>query len=185
MGDPEGVGDTEEGEDEDVAGEEGEDEDMNEEGEEEAEEEDEGEEPLAKEPAVVKAQAAKDKKDAEAVAKYKALFPAHTPGPASAPAQKRVSFAAEVLWKLYVARNFLTETGPDRPNRPRPPEMALESVCGADFWCNRHCKPSPVVLSGFRAGLQPASRPAACKPAGRPACSLQASWDLPALRGLW
>ena len=27
--------------------------------------------------------------------------------------------------------------------------MALELVCGADFWCNRHCKTSPVVLEGF------------------------------------
>ncbi len=28
-------------------------------------------------------------------------------------------------------------------------EMALELVCGADCWCNRHCKTSPVVLEGF------------------------------------
>jgi hypothetical protein len=28
-------------------------------------------------------------------------------------------------------------------------EMALEVVCGADFWCNRHCRTSPVVLEGF------------------------------------
>ncbi len=28
-------------------------------------------------------------------------------------------------------------------------ELALELVCGADFWCNRHCKASPVVLEGF------------------------------------
>ena len=28
-------------------------------------------------------------------------------------------------------------------------EMALELVCGADFWCNRHCRTSPVVLEGF------------------------------------
>ena len=28
-------------------------------------------------------------------------------------------------------------------------EMALELVCGADFWCNRHCRRSPVVLEGF------------------------------------
>ncbi len=27
--------------------------------------------------------------------------------------------------------------------------MALKLVCGADFWCNRHCKTSPVVLEGF------------------------------------
>ena len=27
--------------------------------------------------------------------------------------------------------------------------MALEFVCGADLWCNRHCKTSPVVLEGF------------------------------------
>ena len=26
--------------------------------------------------------------------------------------------------------------------------MALELVCGADFWCNRHCRTSPVVLEG-------------------------------------
>ena len=28
-------------------------------------------------------------------------------------------------------------------------EMALELVCRADFWCNRHCKTSPVVLEGL------------------------------------
>ncbi len=27
--------------------------------------------------------------------------------------------------------------------------MALELVCGAKFWCNRHCRTSPVVLEGF------------------------------------
>ncbi len=27
--------------------------------------------------------------------------------------------------------------------------MALELVCGAELWCNRHCKTSPVVLEGF------------------------------------
>ena len=26
--------------------------------------------------------------------------------------------------------------------------MALELVCGADCWCNRHCMTSPVVLEG-------------------------------------
>ncbi len=28
-------------------------------------------------------------------------------------------------------------------------EIALELVCGADFWCNRHGKTSPVNLEGF------------------------------------
>ena len=28
-------------------------------------------------------------------------------------------------------------------------ELALELVYGADFWCNRHCRTSPVVLEGF------------------------------------
>ncbi len=28
-------------------------------------------------------------------------------------------------------------------------DMALELVCGADFWCNWHCRTSPVVLEGF------------------------------------
>jgi hypothetical protein len=28
-------------------------------------------------------------------------------------------------------------------------ELALELVCGVDFWCNRHCKTSPVVVEGF------------------------------------
>ena len=28
-------------------------------------------------------------------------------------------------------------------------EMALELVCGADFWCNRHCRTRPVFLEGF------------------------------------
>ena len=27
--------------------------------------------------------------------------------------------------------------------------MTLELVCGADFWCNRHCATSPVDLEGF------------------------------------
>ena len=27
-------------------------------------------------------------------------------------------------------------------------ETALELVSGADFWCNRHCKTSPVDLEG-------------------------------------
>ena len=32
---------------------------------------------------------------------------------------------------------------------PNCHEMALEWGCGADFWCSRHCKTSPVVLKGF------------------------------------
>ncbi len=28
-------------------------------------------------------------------------------------------------------------------------EMALDLVCGADFWCTLHCRTSPVVLEGF------------------------------------
>ena len=32
---------------------------------------------------------------------------------------------------------------------PNCHEMSLELVCGADFWCNRHCRTSPVVLKGF------------------------------------
>ncbi len=28
-------------------------------------------------------------------------------------------------------------------------EMALELVCRADFWCNRHCRTSPVLLEGL------------------------------------
>ena len=32
---------------------------------------------------------------------------------------------------------------------PNCHEMALELICGADFWCNRHCRTSPVVLEGF------------------------------------
>ncbi len=32
---------------------------------------------------------------------------------------------------------------------PNCHEMALELVCGADFWCTRHCRMSPVVLEGF------------------------------------
>ena len=28
-------------------------------------------------------------------------------------------------------------------------ELALELVCGADFWCNRHCKTSPVEREEF------------------------------------
>ena len=33
--------------------------------------------------------------------------------------------------------------------------MALELVCGADFWCNRHCRTSPVVLEGFGGQVWP------------------------------
>jgi hypothetical protein len=42
--------------------------------------------------------------------------------------------------------------------------MALELVCGADFWCNRHCRTSCVVLEGFggqvwpNIGRQPAQK---------------------------
>jgi hypothetical protein len=32
---------------------------------------------------------------------------------------------------------------------PNCHEIALESVCGAEFWCNRHCRTTPVVLEGF------------------------------------
>ncbi len=32
---------------------------------------------------------------------------------------------------------------------PNCRDMASELVCGDDFWCNRHCKTSPVVLEGF------------------------------------
>ena len=28
-------------------------------------------------------------------------------------------------------------------------ELAFELVCGAVFWCNRHCRTSPVVLEGL------------------------------------
>ena len=28
-------------------------------------------------------------------------------------------------------------------------EMVLELVCGADLWCNQHCRTTPVVLEGF------------------------------------
>ncbi len=34
-------------------------------------------------------------------------------------------------------------------------EMALELVCRADFWCNRHCKTSPVDLEGFGGQVWP------------------------------
>ena len=33
--------------------------------------------------------------------------------------------------------------------------MVLELVCGADFWCNRHCRTSPVVLEGFGGQVWP------------------------------
>ena len=32
---------------------------------------------------------------------------------------------------------------------PNCHEMVLELVCGADFWCNRLCRTSPVVLEGL------------------------------------
>ncbi len=34
-------------------------------------------------------------------------------------------------------------------------QLALELVCGADFWCNRHCKTSPVDLEGFGGQVWP------------------------------
>ena len=33
--------------------------------------------------------------------------------------------------------------------------MVLELVCGADFWCNRHCRTSPVVLEGLGGQIWP------------------------------
>ena len=36
--------------------------------------------------------------------------------------------------------------------------MALELVCGADFWCKRHCRTSPVVLEGFWGQVWPKIR---------------------------
>jgi hypothetical protein len=33
--------------------------------------------------------------------------------------------------------------------------LALELVCGADSWCNRHCKTSPVVLEGLGGQVWP------------------------------
>ncbi len=38
---------------------------------------------------------------------------------------------------------------------PNCHDMALELVCGADFWCNRHCRTSPVALEGFRGHVWP------------------------------
>ncbi len=38
---------------------------------------------------------------------------------------------------------------------PNYNEMVLELVCGADFWCNRHCRTSPVVLEGFGGQVWP------------------------------
>ena len=32
---------------------------------------------------------------------------------------------------------------------PNCHEIVLELVCGADFWCNRNCRTSRVVLEGF------------------------------------
>ncbi len=64
------------------------------------------------------------------------------------------------------------------PSKPRPGavhwrgefripnchEMALELVCGDDFWCNRDCKTSPVVLEGFGGQVWPKiSRNPTCK----------------------
>ncbi len=33
--------------------------------------------------------------------------------------------------------------------------MAIELVCGAEFWCKRHYNTSPVVLEGFGGQLWP------------------------------
>ncbi len=50
--------------------------------------------------------------------------------------------------------------------------MALELVCRADFWCNRHCKTSPVVLEGFRGQVWP-------KISRKPAPSKQIDFGIP------
>ena len=34
-------------------------------------------------------------------------------------------------------------------------DMALELVCPAEFWCNRHCKTSPVDLEGYYGQVKP------------------------------
>ncbi len=41
---------------------------------------------------------------------------------------------------------------------PNCHEMALELGCGAEFWCNRHCRTSPVVLEGFWGQVWPKIR---------------------------
>ena len=48
--------------------------------------------------------------------------------------------------------------------------MALELVCGADFWCNRHCRTSPVVLEGLWGQVWPkiCRKPARLFPARLP-----------------
>jgi hypothetical protein len=44
---------------------------------------------------------------------------------------------------------FLTVHGGGDFRIPNCHEIVLEMVCGADFWCNRHCRTSPVVLEVF------------------------------------
>ncbi len=61
-------------------------------------------------------------------------------------------------WNPAVRYRILRVSGPkpkgkilesENANGPLSHEMALELICGADFWCNRHCRTSPVVLAGF------------------------------------
>ncbi len=46
---------------------------------------------------------------------------------------------------------------------PNCHEMALELVCGADFWCNRHCRTRAVVLEGFLGQVWPKLERKTCK----------------------
>ena len=77
------------------------------------------------------------------------------------PALQDEPVVLEGFWGQVWPKIGQKQTEPEEPpNQKRPPkghpsgicwrhEMALELVCGADFWCNRHCKTSPVVLEGF------------------------------------
>ena len=51
---------------------------------------------------------------------------------------------------IYIYRDILSGSLEGSDFRiPTCHEMVLELVWGADFWCNRHCRTSPVVLERF------------------------------------
>ena len=80
------------------------------------------------------------------------------PGPPTRGQEKRGFPRVRGGWNPTLRGRLSKVSGPrskgkipesENANGPLSHEMALELVCGADFWCNRHCRTSPVVLEGF------------------------------------
>ena len=60
---------------------------------------------------------------------------------------KFIGFGAMDVTKPYEFIGFRFIGGSEL-RIPNCHEMVLELICGADFWCNRHCRTSPVVPEG-------------------------------------